>query len=401
MTFEAEQLVLNRGQVQQHFEGILANWSKRWNNEHGGFDCYVRDDGSLSRPGERRPLVMQARLLYNFSEGILHGYKDYAALAAQAYAYMVQEMRVEQGWYKSLGASRDRRDAEHFQAHVLNAYDNLFVVIAFAIYSRASQRAEVGVEALRLFSLINELCGEDDLSVNGIRAHYRDVGAESPSNSERWGGHYSGNVMLHYLEAVVNLEESGLGAENRQLIAALRTLFLTAIYDEERGVVHDYFKGSFAEPHASRGARTSQGHALEWIDFFRVVDGTALSEQVERNLLDSVAQRAIAETGLFVNMYFYQEAQSAGSVDFWGQSESIKTYNLATSIYGYPYAEYGRNLMAAYFKYFVDSDQGVFMSCDRNGVVMSRRKGDAWKCDYHSVRMCIDLLDRKGGFLSA
>ena len=81
--------------------------------------------------------------------------------------------------------------------------------------------------------------------------------------------------------------------------------------------------------------------------------------------------------------------------------EAIKTLNLAFSIYGPPYDGCFRLLARYYFSHYVDSDGGVFSEIDRNGVVTDRWKGSMWKCDYHSVRMCVDVIERPGGVLPA
>ena len=383
---------LSRADVTAHLSGILQNWSQRWDVDDGGFHCSVRANGDLYRRGDYRALLIHARLLYNFSEGMLHGF-DYSDIAAQTFRYLLDTLQTEQGWFQSIGRSPWQRGGGTRPG--LNAYNNLFVVIAFAKYFKATQSEQAAEAALSLFDLINDRCRGDNLAENGIIAYW-DPESESEQSSRY---KYSGNTMLHYLEALVQLADVKIGDDVPQRLTDMRTLFLNCIYDEERAVAHDYFDGSFAQPYTD-GGHTSQGHALEWIDFFRAIDGYALPEAVERNLLDSIAERAIdSETSLFVNMYYYNEAKSAGAVDFWGQPEAVKTYNLATQVYGNDYAEIGQRLLQAYFGYLVDEDQGVFYELDRNGVVTERRKGSSWKCDYHSLRMCVDLLDRQGGFL--
>ena len=384
---------IQRADVEAHFSGILRNWSQRWDADSGGFHSSVGGDGALRRRGDYRALLIQARLLYNFSEGLLHGYDEHVGLAKRTFRYLIDELRDESGWFTSKGRSPWQRPGE---TTVLgDPYTNLFVVIACAKYFKASHVEEAAQVGLDLFQLINEQCAADNIALHGIKAHCRPGGERS-----RDGRHdYSGNVMLHYLEALVQLADVDLGEETHQRLADVRSLFLDYIYDADHAICHDNFNGSFQEPRVEHG-RSSQGHALEWIDFFRAIDAYALPEEVERNLLDTIAQRAIdPETHLFINTYFYDERKSAGGVDFWGQPEACKTYNLATHVYGGRYAEIGRHLLQAYFSRCVDSDQGVFYELDRNGVITSRHKGSSWKCDYHSLRMCVDLMDRQGGFL--
>ncbi len=390
--------LITRDQVEEHFKGIVKNWSLRWNDELGGFDYGVRSNGETYNRGNRRPLLIHARLLYNFSEALLHGLDEYAAIAERCYTFIYEKMSTEFGWYASVGElkhpGRDERGDR--PSEMLDTYDNTFVVIAFAKYKKATGRSDVGEEAVRLLELINKECASADIAENGVRS----IGGKiEGTRFGMWGG-CSGNTMLHYLEALVNLHEADLG-DHKQDIDAVRSLFLKYIYSAEHHMIYDGFRKSFADPYNARGAHGSQGHALEWIDFFRVIDGCALPETVERDLLDHAAQRAIADTGLFVNYYYYTEGKAAGPVDFWGQPEAAKAYNLAADIYGGEYAAIGQRLLKAYFTYFVDEDQGVFYECDRNGVLTDARKGGRWKCDYHSLRMCVDLLDREGGFLSA
>ncbi|NRA39856.1 MAG: AGE family epimerase/isomerase [Planctomycetes bacterium] len=388
MIFESGQKI-SGASIREHFQGILTNWGARWDSQVGGIPATVRPDGTV-RESARRALLIQARCLYNFSEGIAHGEHACSDLAAQLFDYLCGQLRSVHGWFCSLGS-----DGELQGQDGLFAYDNLFMVIACARYARVAKDPKTAAAALQvaqdLFALIDDVCGNGDLAEGGILSR----GGEEQNNRQQMRL-YSGNVMLHYLEAAVNVRLAGVEAAD-QKISDLRTFFLRYIYDEQGSLTLDHFRDGFKKPRAQQGASTTMGHSLEWIDFFRVCDRFHLPEKVERSIFESVRKRGVQESGLFVNHFYLSEMRSAGSCDFWGQAESIKAYNIAASLYGYPYADTARNLLEAYFKYFVDTDHGVFNEVDPNGVVLSRMKGYSWKCDYHSLRMCVDIMDREGG----
>lgn len=169
------------------------------------------------------------------------------------------------------------------------------------------------------------------------------------------------------------------------------------ILDQREMTVFDKFRDGFDQPVRTAGAYTSLAHGLEWIDFFRCIPGVALDEQVEKALLAKAIEYGVMPDGLMQDNYYICEKQTAGGAMFWPQVESVKTFNRAFELYGGEYGDIACRLAAYYFERFVDADGGVFYQIDRNGVVTDRNKGGFWKCDYHSMRMCVDAVSRTGG----
>ena len=91
-----------------------------------------------------------------------------------------------------------------------------------------------------------------------------------------------------------------------------------------------------------------------------------------------------------MDQFYLTERRCAGQASFWTQSEAVKGFCLGTRLFGEPYGGAFRRTADFYFTRFLDADGGVFSSVDRNGVAPSRRKGHAWKADYHSLRMCVE-----------
>ncbi len=377
--------VPTRTQFVKHRENILRFWERAYDTERGGFYSWITPAGKVWRRNHLS-LLIQARLLYNYAEGMRAGLSFARQYAESLYACMTSRMQTPGGWYTGL------YDGNLTHPEVLDTYTNLFVVIGMARYRQAGGPAAVGDEAWRLFTCIEDKTISGDLAENGVVGH---MGAHGRRISSR--EQFSGNINLHYLEALARLTDAGIGGDLRARVEAMRAFFLRYILDSEKMLTYDRFQEGFDNPWIEPGAYVSLGHALEWIDFFRNFDGLQLDESVERGIMDRTIERAVRDDGLFEDSYYLTEQRCAGGAEFWPQVEAVKTFNLAASVYGAPYDEVARKLGAYYFDHFVDGDGGVFSEIDRNGVVTSRFKGGYWKCDYHSMRMCVDVAEREGG----
>ena len=62
-----------------------------------------------------------------------------------------------------------------------------------------------------MFALIDDVCGNGDLAEGGILSR----GGEEQNNRQQMSL-YSGNVMLHYLEAAVNVILAGVEAADQK-----------------------------------------------------------------------------------------------------------------------------------------------------------------------------------------
>ncbi len=361
-----------------HFEGILRYWERCRDRKGGGFHHLIDSTGTAI-PTPNRVVLIQARQLYNFAEGIRAGYGFCRDHADHLYDFLTSALRTPGGWYTSL------MDGQLSSSNALDTYMNLFVVLAMARYAQATGRAGVRDEAWRLFRLVEEKTIPGDLRANGVLGCW--------GEGERGFapiGKYAGNNVLHYLEALVCLRDAGLEAQLGDRVFAVRDFFLARILDPMETVTFDAFRDGFHDPDRRPGAYASLAHGLEWFGFFREWPGAELPAPIERAILDKALQNAVQDNGAFVDQFFLTERRCAGAASFWTQSEAVKAFCVAARLFGEPYGDAFRRTAEFYFGKFLDADGGVFSSVDRNGVATSRMKGHAWKADYHSLRMCAE-----------
>ena len=375
---------MNATTFRSHMEGILRFWQRARDDKGGGFSTWIGPDGVVYQ-NNRKELLTQGRLLYNYAEGMLAGMSFCSHEAAHVYDFMTSRLRSDDGWYCSL------QHDEHCPPSGFDTYLNLFVVIGMARYAQASGRAEVLDEAWRLFRLLEKRTVEPPMAVNGVMSRWM------TERSCGTGAMYSGNVNLHYLEALGVLRDAGLDEDLTPCVDEMRTFFLDHILEEGGRFTYDRFDGSYSNPRRAAGARVSLAHGLEWIAFFREFPGQELEASLERGLLDSVSDSGIQEDGFLADGFFLPERRTAGPAWFWPQMEAVLAYNMAHAIYGEPYGRTCRQLADYYFKHLVDTDGVAFRAVDRNGVVLDRGKGGYWKMGYHAVRMCVDVMNRPGG----
>ena len=362
----------------EHFEGILRYWERCRDRERGGFHHLIDSTGTVV-PTSGRVVLIQARQLYNYAEGIRAGVDFSRDPAEHLYDFLTNSLRTPGGWYTSLV------DEKLFSPDGLDTYMNLFVVIAMARYAQATGRADVRAEAWRLFRLVEEKTIVGDLRTDGVLGCW--------GEGERGFapiGKFAGNNVLHYLEAVVCLRDAGLEAQLGERVFAVRDFFLARILDPKETVTFDAFRDGFHDPDRRPGAYASLAHGLEWFGFFREWPGAELPEATERAILDKALQNAVQPNGAFMDQFFLTERQCAGAASFWTQSEAVKAFGLGARLFGEPYGDAFRRTAEFYFAKFLDADGGVFSAVDRNGVALSRMKGHAWKADYHSLRMCVE-----------
>ena len=361
-----------------HFKGILRYWERCRDRERGGFHHLIDSTGTVI-PTPNRVVLIQARQLYNYAEGIRAGFDFCRDHAAHLYDFLTSSLRTPGGWYTSLA------DGKLASPGGLDTYMNLFVVLAMARYAQAADRADVRAEAWRLFRLVEEKTIAGSLRADGVLGCWGEGERGFPPM-----GKFAGNNVLHYLEALVCLRDAGLEAQLGDRVFAVRDFFLARILDPAETVTFDAFRGGFHDPDRRPGAYASLAHGLEWFGFFREWPGAELPEAVERALLDKALQNAVQPNGAFADQFYLTERQCAGHASFWTQSEAVKAFCVAARLYGEPYGDAFRRTADFYFTKFLDSDGGVFSSVDRNGVATSRMKGHAWKADYHSLRMCVE-----------
>ncbi len=361
-----------------HFDGILRYWERCRDREHGGFHHRIDPTGAVL-PSPDRVLLIQARLLYNYAEGIRAGRAFCREHADHLYDFLTTTLRTPGGWYTSL------EDGRLFCPDGLDTYMNLFVVLAMARFAQATGRADARDEAWRLFRLVEEKTIAGDLRAEGVLGCWGEGGRGFAPI-----GTHAGNNVLHYLEALVCLRDAGLESALGGRIFDVREFFLSRILDPVEFVTFDAFRGGFHEPDRRPGAYASLAHGLEWFGFFREWPGAALPEATERAILDKALRHALQPDGNFTDQFYLTERRCAGGASFWTQSEAVKAFLVASRLFGEPHGDAFRRAAGHYFERFLDADGGVFSSVDRNGVATSRMKGHAWKADYHSLRMCVE-----------
>lgn len=375
----------SKNDFSRHFEGILRYWTRCRDRERGGVHHLIDSTGAVI-PSPDRIVLIQARQLYNYAEGIRAGLEFCREPAEHLYGFLVESLRVPGGWYTSLVNDR------LFSPDGLDTYMNLFVVLAMARFAQAAGRADVRDEAWRLFRLIEEKTIPGSLRADGVLG-----GWGSGERGFAPIGMFAGNNVLHYLEALVCLRDAGLEAALGDRVFAVREFFLARILDPAESVTFDAFRAGFHDPDRRPGAYASLAHGLEWFGFFREWPGAELPAAVERAILGQALANAVQPTGCFLDQFYLTERQCAGAASFWTQSEAVKAFGLAARLFGEPYGDAFRRTAEFYFTKFLDADGGVFSAVDRNGVATSRMKGHAWKADYHSLRMCVEGMRSEHG----
>ena len=376
---------------------LLPFWRERSvDRTRGGFVAEMDNDGTV-RADAARGLVLNARLLWTFS-ALRRRLGDPAdlELARRAYAYLEKRFRdgVHGGYVWMVDA--DGRPLPGSK----KVYGQAFAIYALAEYHLASGDAAALTAARRVFELLErhahdarhlgylEACAADWSPTAELRLSDGDMLAPK-----------SMNTHLHVLEAYTNLyrawPDPALAARLRELIG----LFGEHIVDHRAGHLRHFFDERWAP--LSEGY--TYGHDIEatWLlaEAAAVLGDDALARQV-REWAVAIARAVLAE-GVDRDGALAYEGRGGAVVgaqrDWWCQAEAVVGFWNAYQATGEAgFADAAAGVWRFIEEKLADRAGGEwFWRVGADGAVdASMPKVSAWKCPYHSVRACLEMLER-------
>ncbi len=376
---------------------LLPFWRERSLDEAGGgFIAEMANDGTLRRDAARG-LVLNARLLWTFAA--LHrelGEPRDRVLARRAFEYLEAHFRDrEHGGYHwrvdGGGRPLDRTKKTYGQA---------FAIYALAEYYRACGEPAALAAARRVYGLV-ERHVRDGLHGGYLEARAADWSATSElrlGDGETIAPK-SMNTHLHLLEATTTLlrawPDPGLAARVRELVE----LFPARI--AAGGHLRHYFDGRWV---ALPGTYT-YGHDIEasWLlaEAAAALGDERLAARVQEWSIGMA--RAVLAEGLDADGGLAYEGRAGkvvdGRRDWWCQAEAVVGFWHAYEVTGDPdFAAASARVWDFISRRVVDRAGGEWFARVRpDGSIDEREpKVSEWKCPYHNVRMCLEMLRRLG-----
>jgi mannose-6-phosphate isomerase len=356
--------------VRPFLSRLVERWLAGARQDSGLF--YPHLDRQWNRiPGRECTLVSQSRLVYNFSRAYEIGLGDeYAAAARDGLAALRSYFGLTNGQYRwSCSHNGEPRDDKR------DSYGHAFVILAFATAARVFEDDSCRDDARAVWRFVDSQMRDD---VGGI---VRTYGERTDTRSQ--------NPMMHLFEALLVL---GSLRECGDVIAdALGILsFLEARM--RSGCIPEWYDASWRPLEAGPRAGFDVGHQFEWAflhsEAHALTSDDALVTDALR-LLEFGCRVGFNDEGAVVSPVDPAGVAGKARIGWWEQCEALRALWRHITRHGRADLETSLDRCMQYFRtHIVDDDYGgCFSSPDHTGG-----KGSAWKCGYHTVNLCLELL---------
>jgi len=379
-------------------DNILPFWISRTPDvEHGGFIGGLHFDGS-SKEDAPKGSVLNARILWTFAAVCNSPGVDYDCynMADRAYEYLVSRFidRESGGVFWKLDHKGEPLETKN------QIYALAFTVYALAEYYKLSKDDQVLETAIGLYRTM-EKYSFDPLQGGYFEAFSRDWKpiadlrlSEIDDNEQK-----TLNTHLHVLEAYTTLysvwPDSGLGEQLRALVL----LFTDRFISSDRS----YFNLFYDENWQLKSHRISPGHDIEttWLllEASRILNDNQLITETQGiclSISESVAGTGFDKTGGLVYERTPEKITNYNK-EWWCQAEALVGFLNAWEISGNPaFATKVVQVWDFIDRYFIDRVGGEWhYKLDSKGDPdKNEEKVGFWKCPYHSVRACLELIKR-------
>jgi len=389
-----------RGAIAAELEtNLLPFWRVRsLDRRRGGFIAEMASDGTV-REDAPRGLILNARLLWTFSALSCElGDPRDLALARRAFDVLEGRFRDREhgGYFWRVDA--DGRPLDRSK----KTYGQAFAIYALAEHFRATGNAVALDAADELVELIDRHA-HDDRFGGWIEARAADWSeAEDLRLSDKdMDVAKSMNTHLHLLEAFTNLHRARPSAVTAERLAELLSLFDRHIIGPDPR--HRHLRPFFDERWKVCSDSYTFGHDIEaaWLL-------CEAAEALADNELQATAQawaadlaRTVLAQGLDADGGLAYEGRGGAVTnhdhDWWCQAEAVIGFWHAFQLTGErTFADASAASWRFIDRYLVDRVHGEwFWRVRDDGTVdPAEPKVSEWKCPYHSIRMCLEMMRR-------
>jgi cellobiose epimerase len=387
-----------RAAVERHLrENLLPFW--RSTNVHDGGGGFV---GEMGNDGEPHPeavqgLILNARLLWTFATLFRQlGDPRDEVLARRAFVNLSRRFADPDygGYLWSIGPDGAVVDSSK------KTYGQAFCIYALSEYFLATRDQTALDAALEAYRQI-EAHARDERHGGYIEARARDWSAASDLRlSERdMDEAKSMNAHLHVLEGYANLYRAAPRPDLAERLREVIGLFDRHILDPQRRHLRPFFDMGWTV----RSDHYTYGHDIEaaWllVEAADALGDPALLE-LTRGFVPSVA-RAVLEEAVDEHGGLAYEGRSGRVVDpnreWWCQGEAVVGFLCAHEITGEAVFLEAASRVWGFIERFVIDHRGGewFWRVFPDGTVDSKEpKVGQWKCPYHTVRTCLEVMRR-------
>jgi mannose-6-phosphate isomerase len=289
-------------------------WEHGLDQERGG--CWNRLSHALAPVREpQRRLLVHARLLWAFSEGVLQGAGEPARVAARhAHACLMERFRDPRrgGYWLAIGADGAPADERK------QLYAHAFVVFALAHYARAFGERAALDEARAVLALLRERLSSP-------------AGGWFEWAARDWSalpGPRLQNPHMHLLEALLELDEVEPDPEARDMADRIFALCADRFVDRAQGCLGEQFDADWRPLASAEERRVEPGHHFEWawlLHSYARARGGHPEALLLADLLHRFARRhGVDSDGLVFDALEPSGRLARASKRLWPQTEHLK-----------------------------------------------------------------------------
>ncbi len=370
--------------VTQELMAILTWWKNyAVDNTYGGFYGKVHANNTPEATANKG-LILHARILWAFAKGYKHtDDASYKLMAERAFNFIINNFADKQhgGYHSTITYNGDAVIAH--KEGVAHAY----LLYAFAEYASIVTNAVIDKQIHAVEALLSTCFYDADTKM------YRLTVAHNITTAPITEIYIE--AQLHVLEALSNryhyVPSTTLQMQLTEIIQCLTTYFYNNKTKHFNRVLNLQYK--------SLNNNINYGHNMEtaWLlyDAAKKINNTALIEITSRILLDvceSIQEATDADGGIWCdkindNMVYEKH--------WWTQTEALiglgYAYNITNNT---AYLNRAYYLWQYIQQYFIDKTFGEwhFGRDVNNNILYNQAKVDYWKCPYHNVRACTELI---------
>ncbi|MBV9850747.1 MAG: AGE family epimerase/isomerase [Armatimonadetes bacterium] len=358
----------------------LDLWLAAAANDTGLFHPYL--DRRWKRLGDGPlTLVSQCRPIYNFYRGYeLFGDTRYAEAARGGLTALQTYFRLAPGRCR-WAVTGDGEEADPTP----DAYGHAFSLLAQATAARALGDPGLMDSAMETWQYMSSAFTDDH---GGLIWR---LDGRPPDAARR-----SQNPVMHTFEALMALHS--VDATGRARTAASDVLaFIGSLAGFTAGALIEEHTPDWTPLPVGQGGVVNLGHVFEWA--WLLSEWHTITREPDVLLTGMAFLNAGLAWGLDADGGVREACAPDGRITasgkgLWQQCEAIRAMSRYVTAHGQTGVEADLQRTLSFFRrHFVDEEYGgVFASPEGLGYPARLDKGDAWKLDYHTVNMCLELI---------
>lgn len=382
--------------LQQEIDAVLQYWINFTVDEsRGGFYGMV-DNDNVPDTHAPKGLVLNSRILWAFSAAAIYTDNEvYKTMAGKSFAYIQQYFIDETygGAYWSVDADGNKLDTKK------QVYGIAFCIYGLTEFVKLTQNRKALDLAIQLYETIERYARDETAGgyIEAFQQNWQPIAdlrlSDKDSNTPK-----TTNTHLHIVEAYANLYEVWPDEQLADTIKYILSIFDKHIIDKQTHHLQLFFTKDWQ----SQTATCSFGHDIEAAWLLQHC-AEVIKKSVYSQYFKTIAVKMAQVTRNWVDKdgALWYEVDISGKVinkqkHWWVQAEAMVGFYNAYQLTG---NKLYRQLVTGAWQfvqlYLIDNETGEwFWGVDEHYRLLPEPKAGFWKCPYHNVRACLQLIGR-------